>query len=98
MCLIHFLTLWLKYNAHVPGSLDIKLHFSFHGIFSNCSWVMFFLFVNLYILCKSSNHFVSAADNDINSMGIPSWHIMAIRSFLLCSKYGGLDQIFLKIL
>ena len=81
--------------------LDLEiLNYIFHSMafFSNCSWVMFSLFVSLYILCKSSNHFVSAADNDINSVGIPSWHIMAIRSFLLCSKYGGLDQIFLKIL
>ena len=77
----------------------IKLHFSFHGIFSNpvhglCfSYLHWIPFNIVYEPFESSNHLQSFADNDMNSVGIPSWRIMAIRSFLLCSKYGGLDQI-----
>ena len=41
---------------------------------------------------------MSAADNDINKVGIPNCRIIAIKSFLFCSKYGGLERIFLNIL
>ena len=81
-----FSTLLLKYNAYVPGSLDMRSHFCGQDIRSNLSKVMFFFLVSMYILCSNSVHLVSVADRDINSVGIPSCHIIAMSSFFLDSK------------
>ena len=51
----------------------------------------------MYILQSSSTHLVSAADSEMNNVGMPNCWIIAINSFFLCSKYGGLDQIFLNM-
>ena len=91
MCLTNFWTLLLKYHAHVAGSLDISSHLSHQGILSSSASVIYFLCIDMYMLRSSSTHLVSAADSDMNNVGIPSCQIIAINSFFLCSKYGGLE-------
>ena len=98
MCLTNFWTLLLKYHAHVAGSFDISSHLSDQGMLSSSSSVIFFWCIDMYMLQSSFVHLVSAADSDINSVGIPNCQIIAINSFFLCSKYGGLERIFLNIL
>ena len=98
MFLTNFWTLLLKYRAYVAGSFDISSHLSDQGMLSSSSSVIFFWCIDMYMLRSSSVHLVSAADSDINSVEIPTCQIIAINFFFLCSKYGGLERIFLNIL
>ena len=90
-----FLFIWILKNlAHTAGCFEIKSHLSWHSSFSRSIAEKF-----MSIDMSKSDHFVSAADSDMNRVGMPSCQTMAITStsFFLASQYARLLHIVLKM-